>query len=128
MTDTDRRPQISGPSVVPIEGPPPTAASVPATGDPAPPLPSRDTPPERRIESWPIAGLREHEQQAALFHDLDGADFENLIENIKQEGLRDPIWVMPDGRIVDGHQRARAARRLGWTKISAWVEWHSDFA
>ncbi len=41
--------------------------------------------------------------------------------SLRREGLREPIPVTPDGVIIDGHQRVRAARRLGWTHITVWV-------
>jgi hypothetical protein len=83
----------------------------------APPHLTADPPREWRIESWPLSGLEQHYRQAALFHDLDGDEFDALIDSIEREGLREPIQVTPDGTIIDGHQRHRAAVQLGWTEI-----------
>ncbi len=94
------------------------AATVHQTAEDAPAI---DNPEPRRIESWPIAGLKQHYQQAALFHNLDGPDFDRLVESLRQEGLREPVLVTPVGTIIDGHQRVRAAEHLGWTEIRVWV-------
>jgi ParB-like chromosome segregation protein Spo0J len=87
-----------------------------ASGDPTPPSTSPDVLRARRIEQWPIDELRPHPQQAALFHDLEGPEFDQLVESLKR-GLDVPIEVTPTRTIIDGHQRVRAAQRLGWTKI-----------
>jgi ParB family chromosome partitioning protein len=76
---------------------------------------------EKRIESWPIANLSDHPDQAKMFHDLDGPEFDAFVTSIKRDGLYTPIWVTPAGVIIDGHQRVRAARKLGWPAIKAWV-------
>jgi ParB-like chromosome segregation protein Spo0J len=56
-----------------------------------------------------------------LYYELEGPVFEGLVESMEREGLREPIWVTPDGIIVDGHQRRLAGERLGWTEIKVWV-------
>jgi hypothetical protein len=91
----------------------PTVAGAAATGDPTPPR-------ERRIEPWPLDRLQPHSQQAVLFHDLDGPDFDVFVASMKR-GLDVPIEITPDGIIIDGHQRVRAARELGWTQITVWI-------
>lgn len=50
---------------------------------------------------------------AAVFPLLSGAPFDALVEDIQQNGLREPIWQHQDGRIVDGRNRWRACRDLG---------------
>ncbi len=69
----------------------------------------------------PIAGLKEHDWQDRLYHDLEGGEFERLVDSLRREGQRDPIQITPDGTIIDGHQRVRAAHQLGWVEICAWV-------
>src|SRR5262249_14963298 len=39
--------------------------------------------------------------------------------DMREIGQQDPIEILPCGTILTGHQRARAARLLGWTEV--WV-------
>jgi ParB family chromosome partitioning protein len=94
---------------------PPPAPAAAALSPPAGP------PTRGRVESWPIASLVEHDQQAALFHDLEGAEFEDLVASLERKGLEVAVDVTPDGIIINGHQRVRAARRLGWSAITVRV-------
>jgi ParB/RepB/Spo0J family partition protein len=105
----------SAPSAASEPGQAVVESKVPDT--PAPPHVTAGPPREGRIESWAISGLKQHHWQAALFHDLDGDEFDALVDSMRREGLREPLQVTPDGTIIDGHQRHRAAVQLGWTEI-----------
>src|SRR5688500_15954087 len=48
-------------------------------------------------------------------------DVAQLAESIGDGGLLHPIMVTDDGRLVFGHHRLEACRRLGWTHIPAHV-------
>lgn len=37
--------------------------------------------------------------------------------------MKDPIEILPDGTVISGHQRLRAARRLGWTHVPVIIRW-----
>lgn len=50
---------------------------------------------------------------AAIFPLLTGGEFDALVESIKQNGLREPIWRHRDDRIVDGRNRWRACQEAG---------------
>src|SRR5262245_14705515 len=63
--------------------------------------------PTRRIDEI-IIGKR---------HRRDLGDISALAANIDQVSLLQPIGVRPDGRLIWGERRLRAAQRLGWTDI-----------
>lgn len=47
---------------------------------------------------------------AAVFPLMEGSDFHDLIEDIRANGLREAIWMTPDGLILDGRNRWRACQ------------------
>jgi ParB family chromosome partitioning protein len=69
------------------------------------------------IVRWRVADLHEHPQQRAMFGDLSDDELEALTEDLRKHGLRNPIEALPDGTIVAGHQRLRAAKKLGWEEV-----------
>lgn len=56
---------------------------------------------------------REFHPVASIFPLMDGARYTELVEDIKQNGLREPITVHRDGRVIDGRNRYRACTQLG---------------
>ena len=56
---------------------------------------------------------REFHAVAELFPLLRGRAFEELVADIKKNGLREPILLDAEGRIVDGRNRYRACLEAG---------------
>lgn len=50
---------------------------------------------------------------ANLFPMIEGAEFDELVEDLRQNGLRTPILLHPDGRLLDGRNRLRACLSAG---------------
>ena len=51
---------------------------------------------------------RDFHPVANLFPMLSGDEFADLTEDVRQHGLLEPIWLHPDGRIIDGRNRYKA--------------------
>lgn len=58
-------------------------------------------------------GGRSFHPVAELFPLLSGDEFAELTDDVRHQGLLEPIWLHPDGRIVDGRNRYRACRAAG---------------
>lgn len=68
-------------------------------------------------QQYDIAALREHPRQRHNFNDQTGEQYQLFLKDMKQNGQRQAVDITPDGTIVDGHHRVRAAKELGWTTI-----------
>lgn len=75
----------------------------------------------RKVERWLLRKLRPHPQQASIFGDLRDPELDALAADMDAHGQRDPIEVLPNGTVVAGHQRWRAAENLGWTHVDVVV-------
>jgi hypothetical protein len=56
--------------------------------------------------------LEAHEV-ADLFPSMGEDEYRALVEDIRAHGLHEPIWLHPDGRIIDGRHRYRACLEAG---------------
>jgi N6-adenosine-specific RNA methylase IME4 len=56
------------------------------------------------LESHPVADI---------FPMMSDLEFSGLVDDIKVNGLREPVWLHRDGRIIDGRNRHRACQQLG---------------
>ncbi len=57
--------------------------------------------------------IREFHEVANIFPMMQGDEFDALKADISANGLREPIWLHPDGRIIDGRNRYLACCELG---------------
>jgi hypothetical protein len=70
-----------------------------------------------QLENRPLAKLRPHPRQMEIFLDLSDIELQHLADDLRRNGIREPVEILPDGTIIAGHQRCRAAELLGWDKI-----------
>ena len=57
--------------------------------------------------------MKEFHEVANIFPLMQGDEFDALKADIAANGLREPVWLHSDGRIIDGRNRYRACRDLG---------------
>ncbi len=68
-----------------------------------------------------VCDLKIHPDNEYYFDDISGEKWNKLLESIKNNGVRTPIIVTDDMRIVSGNQRVRACKELGIEMINAEV-------
>lgn len=56
---------------------------------------------------------KEYHEAANIFPMMAGEEFSALKQDIAENGMREAIWLHPDGRIIDGRNRYRACEELG---------------
>jgi ParB-like chromosome segregation protein Spo0J len=50
---------------------------------------------------------------ADIFPMMSESEFAGLVKDIDDNGLREPIWLHKDGRLLDGRNRWKACAQLG---------------
>ena len=75
------------------------------------------------LQKWCITRLKVNVGQGTFYGDMPEVELNALVADIDKNGLRQPIEILPDGTIIDGHQRRRAAEVLGWTHIDVIVRY-----
>ena len=74
------------------------------------------------MSSISIDKLRPHPSNNLYFDDLTGEDWEAFLNDIRENGIRDPLRITPDFQIICGHQRFRAAKELGFQTVPVIIE------
>ncbi len=64
---------------------------------------------------------------ADMFPLLDGAQFDELLEDIRKHGLREPISLF-EGKIIDGRNRERACIKAGVEPRYRWIKFDNHDA
>src|SRR5262245_32971643 len=100
MSESARTRTTPRPRIVPAAESPSSSVNGVKPSDAGPRLPSPNAPYQKRTELLRLEDLRPHPQQATLFHDLEEAEFEELVRSMEREGLHAPIWATPDGMVV----------------------------
>ena len=72
-----------------------------------------------------ITELKPHPRNTEFFDDMSGEKWNEFLESIRTRGVIEPIVITQDKVIVSGHQRVRACKELGITKIACDVH-HYD--
>lgn len=110
----------------------PTPSSVAAqSAQPAPTVALAAEPPEdptrSRLQDLPVSQIRPNPFQPR--REFDDDELRELEDSLRTNGLLQPVTVRRAGaefELIAGERRLRAARRLGWTSISAVVRESSD--
>ncbi len=68
-----------------------------------------------------VKGLEPHPLSAEIFGHLPPEQFEDLVRDIEDRGLRYPLELDVHHRVICGSQRLRAVKQLDWDKVEASV-------
>ena len=69
----------------------------------------------------PISSIKVANRIRKEFGDID-----SLAEDIRENGLINPVTLTPDGKLLAGERRLRAVKTLGWNTVDARVVENSD--
>lgn len=70
------------------------------------------------MEFMDVEKLKPHSKNRYFFDDMDGEPWTAFLESIETSGIIEPIIVTQDLTIVSGHQRVRAAKKLGIKEVA----------
>ena len=72
------------------------------------------------------SALKVHPRNAEFFDDINGEEFDRLVESIKNHGILTPLRATRDMTIISGHQRLRAAIEAGCNDIPVIIDDSED--
>jgi hypothetical protein len=67
------------------------------------------------VAEYPLLQLKLHSLQNELFVGLNEHSIDELAQDIRRRGLQNPLEILPNGTIINGHQRFLAYQRLRQT-------------
>ena len=73
-----------------------------------------------------VSDLSPHPKNNYYFDDVSGDKWNEFLESIRKNGVREQIIVTDDMVIVSGHQRVRACKELGIQVIDAKIEHYNS--
>jgi ParB-like chromosome segregation protein Spo0J len=75
------------------------------------------------IERWELSRFQENPLQRQVFSEPPEHEVEELAADMQANGQTTPTEALPNGRLIAGHKRLAAARRLGWKELDVWVRY-----
>lgn len=72
-------------------------------------------------EKRKLSELTVHPRQHEFFVDTSDAELDELANDLKARGQKEPVHILPDGTIIRGHRRVQAARKIGLVAIDVVV-------
>lgn len=73
-----------------------------------------------------INELKPHPRNNEFFDDMGGEKWKEFLSSVESNGIIEPIVITSDKTIVSGHQRVRACKELGITKIMGNIRAYDD--
>lgn len=71
-----------------------------------------------RIAKLSVSDLKEHPKNQEYFQNISGEFWKIFVEDIRENGIREPLTVNSKNmRVIKGNQRLRAARELGLATV-----------
>lgn len=71
-----------------------------------------------QYKTLPVDSLKPHPQNTYYFDDMSGEKWNEFLESVKINGIKEPIVISQDNTIVSGHQRIRAAKELNINEVN----------
>jgi ParB-like chromosome segregation protein Spo0J len=75
----------------------------------------------KKIVKWKLNKLKNNPKQCLLFIEPTPQEIAQLAADMQKNGQLQAVEILPDGTLIAGHKRAKAAAQLGWTELDAWV-------
>lgn len=74
----------------------------------------------------PVSSLHPHPLQALTYTPCTDEEDRALMVSLRDEGQKDPVIILPDNTILDGHRRVTLLKQLGISDV--WVDVRHDLA
>lgn len=72
-----------------------------------------------------LSDLKPHPRHDEFLDNLEGKHWDKFVSSIKENGVLFNILVTQDGVIVDGYERFKACKELGYTDIPCIVKYYN---